>query len=112
MLAAKLNFELANGDIIISHKIIISLLSKNPPPEHLVCDGRLDVQPYIGNSFYYEFSPLGTSAIRCSFVTGLIPRACVLAANILADIEAVIQQERERVRSLTAPPTANPAVQQ
>ncbi len=103
MLAAKLNFELANGDIIISQKIIISLLSKNPPPAHLMYDGRLDVQPYVGNSFYYEFSPLGTSAIRSSFVTGLIPRTCVLAAEVLSDVEAIIQQERERVRSLTTP---------
>ncbi len=104
MLAANFTFELADGDVITSQKIILSLLSKNPPPAHLVCDGRLDVQPYIGNSFYYEFSPLGTSAIRNSFVTGLIPRMCVLTADVLADVEAVIQQERERVKGLSMNP--------
>ncbi len=102
MLFANLTFELADGDIITSQKIILSLLNKNPPLAHLVCDGRLDVQPYVGNSFYYEFSPLGTSAVRVSFVDSLIPRTCVLTAEVLADVEAVIQQERERVHSLSS----------
>jgi hypothetical protein len=104
MLTANLIFELADGDIITSQKIILSLLSKTPPAAHLVCDGRLDVQPYVGNSFYYEFSPLGTSAIRNSFVTGLIPHMCVLAADVLTDVEKVIQQERERVKGLAMNP--------
>ena len=108
MLPARLTFELADGDIITSEKVILALLNKATANAHLICDGIFEIQPFTGNSFYYEIGPLGTSAVRRSFVNSLIPTLHVRSEDILTDVAQIISQERDRVKALIAPAPSGP----